>query len=53
MHNKKDVLSAQCCRQDVFRYSAYTRMPTKIIASAASFLGFIFSWKIVTPKIVT
>lgn len=49
----KNVLSAQCCRQDVFRYSAYTRMPTKIIASAASFLGFIFSWKIVTPKIVT
>ena len=29
------------------------RVPTKIIASAASFLGFIFSWKIVTPKIVT
>ena len=49
----KNVLSAQCCRQDVFSYSAYTRMPTKIIASAASFLGFIFSWKIVTPKIVT
>lgn len=50
---QKNVLSAQCCRQDVFSYSAYTRMPTKIIASAASFLGFIFSWKIVTPKIVT
>lgn len=49
----KNVLSAQCCRQDVFSYSAYTRMPTKIIASAASFLRFIFSWKIVTPKIVT
>ena len=37
----------------LFRYSAYTKMPATIMTSAAIFLGFIFSWKIVTPKIVT
>ena len=59
-HSRKVAAIPQSAHADspllqggLFIYSAYTNIPTRIIASAMIFLGFIFSWKIVTPKIVT